>query len=114
MPVEEQVVSIYAGTNGFLDDLAVDDVRAFETALLRYVRASRPELLEHIRTTREMPDASDLESAIREVKQGFATAKPEPPKPGKESPAESRVAAGDTEDAQSEATPAGAAPSGGV
>jgi F-type H+-transporting ATPase subunit alpha len=40
MPVEEQVVSIYAGTNGFLDDIAVEDVSAFEAALLQHFRAN--------------------------------------------------------------------------
>ena len=39
MPVEEQVVTIFAGTNGYLDDLAVVDVRRFETELLADVRA---------------------------------------------------------------------------
>ncbi|HET9060306.1 MAG TPA: F0F1 ATP synthase subunit alpha [Acidimicrobiales bacterium] len=73
MPVEEQVVSIYAGTNGHLDDLAVDDVRPFETALLQYLRADRPQLLEHIRTTKDLPATDELVSAIREVKKGFQT-----------------------------------------
>ena len=72
VPVEEQVVAIFAGTNGLVDDLAVDDVRPFELALVQHLRANRPELLEHIRTTREMPPAGDLEAAIREVKKGFA------------------------------------------
>jgi F-type H+/Na+-transporting ATPase subunit alpha len=73
MPVEEQVVSIYAGTKGFTDDLAVEDVRPFEAALLQYLRSDRPELLDHIRTTKDMPPADDLDAAIRQVKKGFAT-----------------------------------------
>ncbi len=77
MPVEEQVVVIYAGTNGFLDDLEVHDVRAFETALLQHMRASRADLLEHIRSTRDVPAPGELDDAIREVKKGFAKAKPE-------------------------------------
>jgi F-type H+-transporting ATPase subunit alpha len=72
VPVEEQVVAIFAGTNGLVDDLAVDDVRPFELALVQHLRANRPELLEHIRTTREMPPAGDLEAAINDVKKGFA------------------------------------------
>ena len=39
MPVEEQVVSIFAGTNGYLDDIPVADVRRFEAELLEYVRS---------------------------------------------------------------------------
>jgi F-type H+-transporting ATPase subunit alpha len=74
MPVEEQVVAIYAGTNGFLDDLEVHDVRAFETALLQYMRATRPDLLTHIKTTGDVPPVADLDAAIREVKKGFGPA----------------------------------------
>jgi F-type H+-transporting ATPase subunit alpha len=76
LPVEEQVVAIYAGTNGFLDDLEVHDVRAFETALLQHMRANRPELLEHIRTTKDLPEPGKLDDAIREVKKGFAATAP--------------------------------------
>jgi F-type H+-transporting ATPase subunit alpha len=73
VPVEEQVVAIFAGTNGLVDDLAVEDVRPFELALVQHLRANRADLLEHIRTTREMPPAGELEEAIREVKKGFNT-----------------------------------------
>ena len=73
VPVEEQVVSIYAGTKGFLDDLAVEDVRPFETALLQYLRADRADLLEQIRNTKDLPPADALDQAIGDVKKGFAT-----------------------------------------
>jgi F-type H+-transporting ATPase subunit alpha len=76
VPVEEQVVAIYAGTNGYLDDLAVEDVRPFETALLQYFRANEADLLESVRTTKALPPADRLEQAIREVKKGFASSKP--------------------------------------
>ena len=46
MPVEEQVVSIFAGTNGYLDDIAVADVRRFETELLDYIRTRHADLIE--------------------------------------------------------------------
>jgi F-type H+-transporting ATPase subunit alpha len=74
VPVEEQVVVIYAGTNGFVDDLAVEDVRAFEAALVQHLRSSRPQILEQIRSTKALPPVSELEDAIQEVKRGFATA----------------------------------------
>ena len=45
----------------------------FETALLQYLRADRPELLEQIRTTKDLPPADALDQAIRDVKKGFAT-----------------------------------------
>jgi F-type H+-transporting ATPase subunit alpha len=77
VPVEEQVIAIFAGTNGFVDDIAVEDVRAFEAALMQYLRTNRAELLEHIRTTKDMPPRADIEEAIREVKKGFDTIRPE-------------------------------------
>jgi F-type H+-transporting ATPase subunit alpha len=73
MPVEEQVVSIYTGTRGFLDDLSVEDVRPFEAALLQYLRTDRRDLLEQIRTTKDLPSTDELDGAIRNVKKGFAT-----------------------------------------
>ena len=55
MPVEEQVVSVFAGTNGYLDHLPVSDVKRFETELLDWVRARKPELLAEIRDTGGAP-----------------------------------------------------------
>ena len=72
VPVEEQVVSIYAGTKGFLDDLAVEDVRPFETALLQDLRTNHADLLDQIRTTKALPP-TDPGQGHREVKKGFAT-----------------------------------------
>ena len=49
-PVEEQVVSLYAGTQGFIDDLDVVDIRRFETELLESVRARNADLLAGVRS----------------------------------------------------------------
>src|SRR5687768_11401388 len=49
MPVEEQVVSIFAGTRGFLDDVPVEDVRRFEAGLLSDIKARHASLLDTIR-----------------------------------------------------------------
>ncbi len=46
MPVEEQVVSIFAGTNGYLDDIPASDVKRFETELLDFVRTRQHRPLE--------------------------------------------------------------------
>jgi F-type H+-transporting ATPase subunit alpha len=73
VPVEEQVVAIYAGTNGFLDDLAVDDIRPFEAALVQYLRTTGAALAERIRKEKDLPPKEDLDRAIEEVKKGFAT-----------------------------------------
>lgn len=72
MPVEKQVVSIYAATKGYLDDIPVGDVRRFEKELLSYVESSKPQLLEHIRTTKDLPDEKELNAAIEEFKKGFS------------------------------------------
>src|SRR5579863_7891728 len=112
VPVEEQVVAIYAGTKGFLDDLAVDDVRAFETALVQNFRANHSDLLESIRTTKALPPTDQLDKAIAEVKKGFASTKPETPSPGPaeatsgNAPAEATA----SDDPAPEAVTAGASP----
>ena len=50
MPVGDQVLSIYAGVNGFLDDVAVDQVRQFEEDLLRYIAQHHPDLKKEVTT----------------------------------------------------------------
>jgi len=114
VPVEEQVVAIYAGTKGFLDDLAVDDVRGFETALLQDFRTNHADLLESIRTTKALPPTDQLDKAIAEVKKGFATTKPASPSAGPAEPAPANgPAEATTPDAPApEAVTAGAAPEG--
>jgi F-type H+-transporting ATPase subunit alpha len=114
VPVEEQVVSIYAGTKGFLDDLAVEDVRPFETALLQDFRTNHADLLDSIRTTKALPPTDQLDKAIAEVKKGFATTKPATPSAGPAEPAAGNgPAEATTPDAPApEAVTAGAAPEG--
>ncbi len=73
MPVEEQVVAIYAGTRGWLDTIPVEDVRRFEAELLTAFRARHGDLLAHIRDTRQLPDEAAMDAAMREVVNGFAT-----------------------------------------
>jgi F-type H+-transporting ATPase subunit alpha len=72
VPVEEQVVSIYAATNGFVDDVAVSDIRRFESELISTFRSTHADLLEEIRTTKNLPDADRLNSAISSFKAVFA------------------------------------------
>ncbi|MGB5163136.1 MAG: F0F1 ATP synthase subunit alpha [Thermoanaerobaculia bacterium] len=55
-PMEEQIVSIYAGAKGFMDDLPVNKVREFETRLLQYLRDQRPEILQEVKDTGVMSD----------------------------------------------------------
>jgi len=69
MPVEEQVVSIFAGTKGYLDDIPVTDVVRFERELLEYVRTTHSSLLADIKTG-GIPDG--LDDAIVAFKQTFS------------------------------------------
>ncbi len=69
LPVEEQVVSIYAGTKGHLDDLPVGEVRRFENTLHETFRTQYSGLLEHIRTKKDLPEG--LEDAVKGVKATF-------------------------------------------
>ncbi|RCK71041.1 F0F1 ATP synthase subunit alpha [Desertihabitans brevis] len=73
-PVEEQVVSVWAGTNGYFDEVPVDDVLRFEQELLEHLRHNSP-VLQTIRETQKFDDdtASALEQEIGKFKQGFQT-----------------------------------------
>ena len=57
-PVEEEVVSIWAGTTGQLDDVPVEDVHRFETEFLDYLHRNNDGLLTSIRETKDLPDDS--------------------------------------------------------
>jgi F-type H+-transporting ATPase subunit alpha len=71
MAVEEQVVSIFAGTNGYLDDIPVKDVRRFEAELLDHMRTRRSDLLTAIKNTGALPEGDDLAKSVAEFKSGF-------------------------------------------
>jgi F-type H+-transporting ATPase subunit alpha len=73
MPVEEQVVAIYAGTSGTLDDVPVTDVRRFESELLEYFRTRRVDLLDQIRASGALPEGDALAAAVSDFKAGFVT-----------------------------------------
>lgn len=65
LPVEEQVIIIYAGVNGFLDKLPVNRVGEFEHAIIPYVKQHHPELLESIQKDGKISD--DLNKKLKEV-----------------------------------------------
>ncbi len=73
MPVEEQVMSIYAGVNGYLDDLPVDRVRPFETDFLKYMRSNKPGVGEEIARTGQLGQQAEdqLKAAIADFKKIF-------------------------------------------
>ena len=72
VPVEEQVVAIYAGTRGWLDTIPVADVRRFESELMTTFRAQHADLLEQIRTSGNLPDTDLMDAALRTFINGFA------------------------------------------
>ena len=74
LKVEEQVVSIYAGVNGYLDDLQVSDVGRFEEELLRLMRDSHSGILDAIRSEKEISDATgeQLKAAVDGFAKAFA------------------------------------------
>jgi F-type H+-transporting ATPase subunit alpha len=71
MPVEEQVVSIYAGTSGALDGIPSDQVRRFEQELLEWMRSRHSGLLGAVRDTGAMPEGEAIENAVAEFKTSF-------------------------------------------
>jgi F-type H+-transporting ATPase subunit alpha len=74
MPVEEQVASIYAGTNGFIDSIDVGAVTRYEAAMLSFLRSEKPEILKTIRETKQLDDdtAAKLKDALTEFGKTFA------------------------------------------
>jgi F-type H+-transporting ATPase subunit alpha len=69
VPVEKQVIVIWAGGNGYLDDIPVEDVRRFEAELLEFMDASHPDVGEHIRTEGTLPD--EVEARLRDAVEEF-------------------------------------------
>ncbi len=73
MPVEEQVIVIYAGSKGWVDTIPVPDVRRFESELLTTFRAKHADLLDQIRTTGTLPDTDKIDAALKSFVDSFAT-----------------------------------------
>lgn len=72
LKMEEQVVVIYAGVNGYLDPIPVPRVRAFEQGLLSSIRKDHPGILDDIRDTRDLTDATAAK--LKSVLEGYAKA----------------------------------------
>jgi len=71
MPVEEQVVVLFAGVNGYLDKIALTDIGRFESGLLDALRGSGKEILDNIRAENKISD--DTESKLKEAVETFTT-----------------------------------------
>ncbi|MBD0267388.1 F0F1 ATP synthase subunit alpha [Pseudanabaena sp. FACHB-2040] len=76
LPVEEQVAIIYAGINGYMDEVPVAKVTDFAKELREYLRNSKPQFAELIRSEKKLSDESEtlLKDAINEAKQAFMAA----------------------------------------
>ncbi len=74
LKMEEQVCSIYCGVNGYLDKLPIDKVKPFEDGLLATLRSKHPEVLEAIRTSRDLTDetSAKLKAAVDAFAARFA------------------------------------------
>jgi F-type H+-transporting ATPase subunit alpha len=81
VPVERQVISIWAGTNGYLDDVQVDDVSRFEAEFLDHIDANHPQLPEYIREKGDLPEdiEQQLHDAVKEFRRRFRPSEGAPP-----------------------------------
>jgi F-type H+/Na+-transporting ATPase subunit alpha len=75
VPVEEQVVAIFLGTRGHLDDVAVDDVRKFESEFLADLRRHHSDILDTIRESKQFSDDTEQQvvDAVKAFKKEFTT-----------------------------------------
>ncbi|WP_456470868.1 F0F1 ATP synthase subunit alpha [Caminibacter sp.] len=73
LPVEKQVVIIYAGTRGYLDDIPVKAVRKFEDELYPFIETKYPQIFENIRTKKKLDEETEelLKKALEEFKAQF-------------------------------------------
>ena len=75
LPVEEQVAILYALVNGYLDDIAVQDITRFESEFLEWLNANNKELLNGIRETDVLPAEDAFDNAINSFKKLFNSSK---------------------------------------
>ncbi len=74
MDVEKQVLIIWAATNGFTDDVPVENIRKFEAELLRFIENSHPAVLQKLREKKAIDDQiqTDLEQSLKDFKEVWA------------------------------------------
>jgi len=70
--VEKQVTILYALTKGFLDDIPVQDITRFEAELYSWLEVNHTNVLDHIRTTKELASDAEMAAALNEFKKTFA------------------------------------------
>jgi ATP synthase alpha/beta chain, C terminal domain len=72
MPVEEQVISLYAATHGYLDPVPVTEVRRFEQELIEWFRSRHGDALDAVRAGGDIPDVEALDAAIKDFAEQFS------------------------------------------
>ena len=74
LPFEEQTAVIFAGTNGYIDSVAVDQVSYYENSMLRFMRAEHQDVLDEIRSTKDLGDATKakLKDALEAFGKSFS------------------------------------------
>ena len=72
MPVEEQVISLYAATHGYLDPVPVTEVRRFEQELIEWFRSRHGDALDAVRADGDIPDVEALDAAIKDFAEQFS------------------------------------------
>ena len=75
LPVEDQVLILYALTHGFLDKVPVDDIQRFQDELFDYVASNNKELTDEIRETKQLPDTEKMDAAIKDFAEHFQPTK---------------------------------------
>jgi F-type H+-transporting ATPase subunit alpha len=77
LPVERQIAIVFAGTNGYLDNIAVSDVRTFETELYSFIDSRHPELFRGIAEKKQLDDQlkASLDGAVKQFAADFASRK---------------------------------------
>jgi F-type H+-transporting ATPase subunit alpha len=77
LPVEKQILIVFAGTGGYLDDLPVESLRRFEVELYRYAENAHPGLLTQIREKKALDDAlkNEMKNVLKEFKDRFTSEK---------------------------------------
>jgi F-type H+-transporting ATPase subunit alpha len=73
--MEREVVSVWGGTTGQLDEVPIEDIRRFDSEFLSFIERSKPEILDAIRTTTDLSNdtVAVLETAMAEFKRQFST-----------------------------------------
>jgi F-type H+-transporting ATPase subunit alpha len=71
LSVERQVIGIYAGTKGYIDSIPVNRVREYETKLYKWIDGNHPEIFNHIRTTKDLPEEGKLKELLTDFTDQF-------------------------------------------